>query len=339
MNIITEKYINLFTVFGFKKLFRIEAMNYLVVLFALLLFTACETPISMKLPEKAGTTVIEGWIENGKTATVAISHSLSYYSNIDLNTVFNAVDTAAIVIVTDDMGNSETLQLGMSWEHIFGILGRVYVGKTLKGIPGHTYNLYVKASNGNEYTAQTYIPENTVNIDSMKFQINNPATDTLLPIQLYISDDPNTYDCYRFFMNVRNLKIQWSLFLSGFQYYYSPASGGCFDDLTFNGQNIGIELLRTPASNLSFSDMSREERREYYRAFFKPGDTVSICSALTDISTYKYWFALQLDIESGGMNPMVVPGHYKTNLEGKDVTGIWSGYHARYDTIIFPKTN
>ena len=95
--------------------------------------------------------------------------------------------------------------------------------------------------------------------------------------------------------------------------------------------------MRTPVSNLSFSSMSREERREYYRYLFKPGDTIYVRSALTDIHTYKYWFALQLDMESGGMNPLVMPGHYKTNLVGKNVTGIWSGYHARYDTIVFPK--
>ena len=313
-----------------------EKRIYIVVLLALLLAASCETPISMELPEEAGTTVIEGWIENGKTATVAISRSLSYYSGLSLDTVFAAIDTAATVIVTDDMGNAETLRLGVSWEHIFGMMGRVYVGKTMRGVPGHAYNLYVKTANGNEYTAQTRIPERTVHIDSIRFRINNPAADTLLPVHLYLRDDPDAYDCYRFFINISNLKLQYPLFLYGLKYYYSPASGGCFDDLTFNGQPIGIELVRTAAGNLSFSDMSREERREYYRALFKPGDVVCIRSALTDVSTYKYWFALQLDMESGGMNPMVVPGHYKTNLVGKDVTGIWSGYHARYDTIVFP---
>ena len=301
----------------------------------LLLFWACETPISMKLPEKAGTTVIEGWIENGKTPIVAISRSMSYYSTIDLNTIFNSVDMAATVIVTDDMGNSETLRLGISTEHIFGMLGSVYVGKTLKGIPGHTYNLYVKTADGEEYTAQTYIPENTVQIDSMAFLINNPAIDTALPIRIYISDNPSTYDCYRIFTNVSNLKIQWSPFMQGFKYYYSAVE--CYDDLTFNGQQIAFELYRTPVSNVSLTAMSRDERREFYRSTYRPGDTVLIRSALTDIHTYKYWFAVQLDLMSGGMNPMVVPGHYKTNLIGKNATGIWSGYHTRYDTIVFPK--
>ena len=310
--------------------------DYCFFIFAvILLFTACETPISIKLPEKAGTTVIEGWIENDKTATVVISRSMSFYSTIDLNTIFNSADTTATVIITDDLGNSETLQLGFSFEHIYGLLGRAYIGKTLKGIPGHTYNLYVKTAKGEEYTAQTYIPEKTVRIDSMAIVIKNPATDTALPVRVYISDDPTSYDCYRFFTNVSNLKIQGSIFMEGFKRYYSPVT--CFDDLTFNGQNLVFELYRSSASNLSFSSMSREERREFYRNTYRPGDTIHIRSALTDIYTYKYWFALQLDMESGGMNPMVVPGHYKTNIIGKNVTGIWSGYHARYDVVVFPK--
>lgn len=308
-------------------------MKNIVILFiALLLFAACETPISMKLPEQAGTTVIEGWIENEKTAVVAVSNSLSYYSNIDINTIFNSVDTAATVIITDDMGNSETLQLGTSWEHIFGVVGRLYVGKTLKGIPGHTYNLYVKTSNGDEYTAKTYIPENAVQIDSMKFLINNPAVDTALPVSAYISDNPNTYDCYRFFTKINNLNVPLPLFFQGLKHCYSPV--GCLDDLAFNGGTLFFELFRGSVTNLGFSGMTREERQEFYRSLFRPGDTVCVRSTLVDVDTYKYWFVMQL---SGDGNPMMEPGHYKTNLIGNNVTGIWSGYHARYDTIVFPK--
>jgi hypothetical protein len=170
-------------------------IRLIVALFGLLFFAACETPISMKLPEKAGTTVIEGWIENERPAIVAVSNSMSYYSKIDFNTIFDCVDTSATVIVTDDMGNSEILQLGFCMEHIFGVIVKGYVVKTIKGIPGHTYNLFVKTANGNEYTAQTYIPANKVQIDTIMFRVNNPAKDTALPVSLYIRNNPSTYDC------------------------------------------------------------------------------------------------------------------------------------------------
>jgi len=302
----------------------------------LLIFASCETPISLTLPEQAGTTVIEGWIENEKTATVAVSYSMSYYSTIDLNTIFDCVDTAATVIVTDDMGNSETLQLGFSWEHIFGIMGRVYVGQTIKGVPGHTYNLYVKTSNGHEYTAKTYIPANRVQVDSIYFPIKNSATDTALPLMLSIKDDFTTYDCYRFFSKISNLNVELPLFLQGLRYCYAPV--GCLDDLTWNGKTLAYQLFRGSVINLPISGMSYEERKEFYRSLFRPGDTVIARSTLIDVDSYKYWFTVQLDMEGGG-NPIMVPGHYKTNLVGNNVTGIWSGYHARYDTIVFPKVD
>jgi hypothetical protein len=129
--------------------------------------------------------------------------------------------------------------------------------------------------------------------------------------------------------------VELPLFFQGLKYCYGAV--GCFDDLAFNGQDLVFELYRSSVSNLSFSSMSREQRREFYRSVFKPGDTVCVRSALIDVDSYKYWFVMQLDLQSGGGNPMMVPGHYKTNLVGKNVTGIWSGYHARYDTIVFPK--
>jgi len=285
------------------------------------------------LPEQAGTTVIEGWIENEKTATVAVSYSMSYYSNIGLDSIFNSVDTAATVIITDDMGNSETLQLGFSWEHIFGIIGRVYVGKTIKGIPGHTYNLYVKTANGNEYTAKTYIPANRVEMDTIMFRINNPATDTALPVSLYIRNNPNSYNCYRFFTRISNLSVELPPILQGLRYCYGAV--GCLDNLAL-GDTLFFEAFRGSVSNLAFSGMTQEERREFYRSMFRPGDTAIVRSTLIDVDSYKYWFVMQLDLQ-GGSNPIMVPGHYKTNLIGNNVTGIWSGYHARYDTIVFPK--
>jgi hypothetical protein len=80
--------------------------------------------------------------------------------------------------------------------------------------------------------------------------------------------------------------------------------------------------------------MTREEREEFYRSTFRRGDTVIVRSTLIDVDSYKYWFTMQLDM---GGSPMMEPGVHKTNLKGNNVTGIWSGYHARYDTIVFPK--
>ncbi|MDR0368733.1 MAG: DUF4249 domain-containing protein [Bacteroidales bacterium] len=293
----------------------------------MLLLNGCETPVSITLPHSENVKVIEGWIENNQYPTVVVSNSLSYYSTIDINAILSSVDTTAIVRVSDDMGNTEQLQRAHSLEHVFGVLGilqqkpLLYVGKQIKGVPGHTYTLYVESA-GKIYTAQTNIPTHTVQVDS--FVLKKPFdVDTAGILRIYFHDPAETYDCYRFFLKLKDIDVTYSQILTG-----------TFDDLTFNGLTGSYEMLRSPISNISMPNMTQQQREDYYRSTFRRGDIIFVKSTLTDKATQEYWFPLQTDM-SMGMTPFLTPGTYTTNIEGENVTGIWSGYHARYDTVKF----
>jgi hypothetical protein len=291
-----------------------------------LFFSGCETPISITIPNKESTKIIEGWIENNKTATVIVSNSLSYYTTVDTGAIFASIDKKAIVKVSDDMGNTEQLQLGFTMEHFFSVLGLLrgdlqtaYLGRTIRGIPGHTYTLQVE-SEGKVYSSKTTIPLNTVLVDS--FSLLQRFSDTTFFLRIYFTDRAESYDCYRFFLKIDSLDL-----------FYSQIYTGTFDDLTFNGLSGSYEMLRSPASNISMPGMSEREREDYYRSSFRKGDVIHIRSTLTDRGTQEYWFPLQLDI-SMGMSPFITPGTYPTNIVGENVSGVWSGYHARYDTVV-----
>ncbi len=296
------------------------------VVILMLLSNSCETPISITLPHSENVKVIEGWIENDQPAIVVVSNSLSYYSDVDLEAIMASVDTNAIVRISDDMGNTEQLQRKHSLEHIFGAFGLlqqmplIYVGEQIKGVPGHTYTLYVE-SKEEIYTSQTSIPLNTVQVDS--FRLQTLFSDTMATLRIYFSDPAASFDCYRFFLKLKDIDL-----------IYSQIFTGTFDDLTFNGLTGSYEMLRSPMSNMLSSGMSQQEREDYYRSTFKKGDIIYVKSTLTDEATKKYWFPLQTDVTMG-MNPFLTPGTYQTNIEGKNVTGVWSGYHARYDTVEF----
>lgn len=297
---------------------------FYAVIVLLLLSNSCETPISITLPHSENVKVIEGWIENDQYPIVVVSNSMSYYSTIDIDAILSSVDTTAIVRISDDMGNMEQLQRKHSLEHIFGALGLlrqnplVYVGEQIKGVPGHTYTLYVE-SKGEIYTSQTTIPLHTVQVDS--FGLQTLFNDTMATLRIYFSDPAESFDCYRFFLKLKGIDI-----------IYSQIFSGTFDDLTFNGLTGSYEMLRNPLSNMLLSGMSQQQREDYYRSTFRPGDIIYVKSTLTDKATKEYWFPLQTDI-SMGMTPFLMPGTYPTNIEGENVTGIWSGYHARYDTV------
>ena len=298
----------------------------------LLLVTACETPISLEIPGNTPTTVIEGWIVNGRTARVIVSRSLSYYSDMNMDSLSSAVDDQAIVIVSDDMGNSEQLVSGYhvsdlgEWGSFLGLTGKGFYGRKIRGEPGHTYYLHVETG-GKTYSAQTTIALNTVQVDTLMavFRDENDPNDTLGSLRVYWTDDGATYDNYRFFVKIRDLDP-----------FYHSVFTGCFDDLLFNGQTIAFEMLREPWSNLPLTGMSQQQRDDYYRRFYKKGETVYVRSTLTDKATQEYWFELQTAL-SLGMTPFLEPSSYKSNITGERVTGIWSGYHARYDTITFPE--
>lgn len=299
----------------------IKNIFFLVILASLV--AGCETPISLTVPNHTNPLVIEGSIENDKPATVVVSQSLSYFSEITLATILSSIDSNAVVNVSDDEGNTELLSLGFSPDHLFGLLGKAYVGSSIKGKAGHSYTLQVK-SKGKVYSATTHIPSSPVQLDTLYFNKKEVA-DTSATIRVLIRDKSDEFNCYRFFTQIKNLDLS-----------FSQTSIGVFDDLTFNGLSLNFELVRTPGSNVPNANMTPEEYENHYRPTFRPGDVVYVKSTTTDVATKTYWLSLQSEV-SAGQNPFVTPGTHPTNIEGENVTGIWSGYHARYDTLMFKK--
>ncbi|MBP5396343.1 MAG: DUF4249 family protein, partial [Bacteroidales bacterium] len=271
------------------------------------------------LPEHHRVTVIEGWIENNRPALVAISISRPYYSSTSQDSILQSIQTNAKVIVTDsNTGVSETLSLGKSYDHIYGLLGKAYLGKTLKGVPGHTYLLHVE-NNGRHYHASTTVPLHTVKLDSLYFTRKGRSF-----LRIHFTDPAGEFNCYRFFTKVQGKEPTFS------QVYI-----GTFDDLTFDGKQLNFELIRMPYSNLlSIQYKNLEDVKN--ATTFKKGDVVCVKSTMTDVDTKNFWFALQVDLAMTN-NMFVSPGVYKSNIhesEGEKVSGIWSGYNARYDTIV-----
>lgn len=293
---------------------------YICAIAAVLL--SCETPISLDIEGNTSAKVIEGWIENGQPAVVIVSQALDYYAAIDVNTIMNAADRKCIVRISDDEGNEEQLLPGFDFSALYGAIGAAYKGKNMIGQPGKTYHLYVEDSAGNVYTATTTIPHHTVYMDSVKFT-NEKPTDTIALARMFFQDDPNSYDCYRFFCMIKNLDI-----------CFTPISLGTYDDLAFNGKPMNYEIVRAPMSNMSVSALSPQQREDFNRMYFKKGDTLYVKSTITDTATYNFWFPVQIVTQLGEYSFLSM-NTYPTNLQGKNVVGIWSGYNARYDTLIF----
>lgn len=283
------------------------------------LAVSCETPIDIELPAHEQSTVIEGWIENGQYPVVAISLSRPYYSTTSMDSILKSIQTKAKVMVTDsNTGETEQLALGKTNDHIYGLIGKAYVGKKLKGKIGHTYLLHIE-NNGKTYDASTTIPLSRVQLDTLYFSSKGSSF-----VRILFTDPKDEFNCYRFMTKVK-----------GDEPTFSQVYIGTFDDLTFNGQQLNFELTRMPYSNLlALEYKSLEDIKK--NVMFHRGDVVYVKSAMIDEATKKFWFALQVDLTMTN-NLLVSPGVYPSNIHELNVgsvCGIWSGYHARYDTLV-----
>jgi hypothetical protein len=127
--------------------------NVISILFVALLFTCCEKVIELDYKGNQSRVVIEGNITNEPGPYfVKISRSIS----LSESGSYPAIDDA-VVVVSDDFGNSEILAPQGTG---------VYATNTLQGVEGRTYTLHVEAE-GHAYTAQSIMPQR-VPFDSIK---------------------------------------------------------------------------------------------------------------------------------------------------------------------------
>jgi len=126
-----------------------------VVVSIFFLLPSCEKVIDLNLNTSASDIVIQGNVyDYAGPYTVSISKTVDFTQT----NVFPPV-TNAVVTISDNAGNSETL--------IQKTEGK-YVTSTLRGIPGVTYTLKVVIQ-GKTYTASSTMPK-AVNIDSIYLQ-------------------------------------------------------------------------------------------------------------------------------------------------------------------------
>ncbi len=132
-----------------------KTFNRIILTIVLLYLTSCEKVIYIDLNTTNPKLIVEGNITNlPGPYTVLLSYSVNYY---DPNT-FPPV-TGAVIIVSDNAGNSEILT---------EVIPGKYETSSLQGIEGRTYSLKIVADR-NEYTATSTMPYN-VPIDSINYE-------------------------------------------------------------------------------------------------------------------------------------------------------------------------
>ncbi len=300
-----------------------QKILYPLFLVFVMLFASCQKEIEVDIPAYESKIVIEGSIEAGEPAMVMVSRSISYFANIDIQTLMNDVlINDAIVTVKSSTGEVEQLTPTLTPESPVYFS---YVGQNVIGTPGKTYTLTVQYE-GKEYVAQTSICE-PVRLDSawLHFFDENDTTPTS---RILLTDNASSHDYYMFRIKVHGKKLHDRLWVTSM-----PVA---FDDATFNGQTVNYEILRANPSSLFMAEMSDEEKDEYYRITYRKGDTVYLKTSMIDYDAFQYWKAMTYSL-AVGQNPFMSPAPVPCNFSGENVIGNWCGFASTIDTLYYPE--
>jgi hypothetical protein len=162
-----------------------------IVLIALTL-TGCEKVVNLKYKDNQSRIIIDGNITN-ETGPYFIKITKSV--NLS-NTESNPTVDNAVVKISDDAGNSETLAPEGSG---------IYRTNTLIGVVGRTYTLTVLAEN-QTYTAQSTMPQQ-VPFDSIKIEKVVTSSETEYNLVPVYNDPTQKGNNYRFALLVNNKPV------------------------------------------------------------------------------------------------------------------------------------
>jgi len=170
--------------------------NIIGVILIALLFTSCEKTVDLKYKGNQSRIIIEGNITNEPGPYfVKITKSISLPETANYPTIDDAV-----VTISDDAGNSETLTSQGNG---------MYSTASLNGAAGRTYTLTVKAEN-QTYTAQSTMPQR-VPFDSVKVEkvvMFGETEYNLIPVY---NDPVAKGNNYRFVLSVNDKLINQHL--------------------------------------------------------------------------------------------------------------------------------
>lgn len=281
-------------------------------------WSGCEKDIRLSVPGSRQQLVVEGTIETGKAPRVVLSHSLSFFSEIDTTILKGLFVHGARITVT---GDGRTVVLT---EHVVDTLnGNKYYyyapdssdARFLTGKRGQRYLLHIEVE-GKSYDAQTTIPDGGFRVDSIwwVWGVKDSKPDTTKAfLMARITDPPEAGNYARYFTR-RN---------SGPFY---PGLTSVADDEVTNGTVFEFQIDAGVNKNLPqrFSDYG----------YFNRGDTVTLKFCNIDEATYDFWHTWEYAWSNAG-NPFSTPTTVLGNVPG--ALGYWGGYETDYNTLIIPK--
>jgi len=247
-----------------------------------IVFCSCQKVINVHLNDSSPQYVVEGNISDQPGVyTVSITKSI----NFDQDNVYPAVSGALVVITDRNSGIVDSLS---------EVTAGHYVTSRLKGIPGDTYDLYIKAG-AKILTATSTMPLLVI-LDSLSYEMSSFGRNyEIVPIYT----DPIVKGNYYHFREIINDSESTSIYLR--------------DDRYVNGQTINQPLDQSGGSGQRIS----------------LGDNVSVYLECIDSAVYQYYYGLQQTSNQNSASP----SNPATNITG-GCLGYFSAHTSSFKNVI-----
>lgn len=273
---------------------------FLYIICVVPLLFSCENDLDIDVPTKATQIVIDGEIEAGRGARIAVTLSADYFSTIDSNSIRDFVVTRGKVTLTSSKGESEILTLTKNDAYFPSY---VYSSNQIFGEVGTHYDLKVDFQK-EVATASTGIPE-FVPIDSIWWEALE--VDTVGKIVVQIVNKSEAINYYRFFCKRNSKDDRFTL---------------------TNPVVISDKLYENDTVRVSFNRVLKDLQTNS----FVRDDTVVFKLCTIDKEQFDFWNGYQYEVLTAS-NPFAssnVPIRSSVN----NGLGVFGGYSADYRTVI-----
>ncbi len=275
----------------------------LVWLFLILIVAACSKEIDIEQVDYESKIVVDGWIENGKTANVFLTLSSPFLTDYDSASIRNTFLNYAKVTITTGKGESEVLTLTRRDEFFPPF---VYKTIDIKGEVGETYFLEVLYQN-RLVESVTSIPS----LPNVSGVIVEPVSDTSMVIMATVNDYVFNEDYY-----------YSQIFTRHFDTRFHPADNPLKNDRLFNGQEHSFQIKRSNQPDpLGIYNIDFE--RNLKPDEFAIADTVLVKISQIDKEAYRVLNGIYVDHLSSGSPFTFVDQQTYTNVKGG--IGRWTG--------------
>lgn len=286
-----------------------QGQNLWFALIFLSAFTACRQPkiIEVKLPKHEPMLIVESYLEPGFPKTVVVQQSSGYFDAPDVLIIQNAFVTISDGTRTDTLVYTP-LSIGV---FSFGVYTSLDTASIVKEEYGKVFTLRVEAKLSNGETRIATASTRLMNpVPVLRTQhIFDGRPENRAYITGYIQDPPGERNYYRV------------IFLTPSTSRYPLA----------NGQTSRDSVIEYTVSDDLFDG---EEIPFGSPPFFEPEEEVRIKLINISKDYYDYLVSLESAVEGNG-SPFVEPFNVRGNVQGDQVSGIFTGlsYKLYRDTI------